>query len=82
LSTIKVAIVQAEVAFMNLSASVKRAVDLIDKAASQGARLIVFGETWLPGYPAWLDYCPNAALWDHGPTKEIYAAIPGGTDCI
>lgn len=60
---------------MNLSASVKRAVDLIDKAASQGARLIVFGETWLPGYPAWLDYCPNAALWDHGPTKEIYAAL-------
>jgi nitrilase len=75
LSKIKVAIVQAEAAFMNLEASVRRAVDLIGQAASEGAKLVVFGETWLPGYPAWLDYCPNAALWNHEPTKEIYAAL-------
>lgn len=60
---------------MDLKASVRRAVDLLGQAASQGAKLVVFGETWLPGYPAWLDYCPNAALWDHEPTKEIYAAL-------
>lgn len=72
---LKVAIIQAAPIFMNLEASVARAIELIDEAASQGAKLIVFGETWLPGYPAWLDYCPGAALWDHEPTKEVFAEL-------
>lgn len=37
--------------------------------------LVAFGETWLPGYPAWLDYCPDAALWNHQPTKEVFARL-------
>src|SRR5215470_12622558 len=71
----KVAIAQAAPVFMNLKGSVTRAIKFIGEAASLGARLVVFGETWLPGYPAWLDYCPDAALWNHEPTKEIYAAL-------
>ncbi len=67
--TITVGIVQASPVFMNLDASVARAVELIERAAQKGAKLIAFGETWLPGYPAWLDYSPNAALWNHEPTK-------------
>jgi predicted amidohydrolase len=51
------------------------AVKLIGEAASQRAKLVVFGETWLPGYPAWLDYCPTAALWNHEPTKDVYAEL-------
>ena len=80
----KVAIVQAAPVFMNLKASVTRAINLIGEAASLGAKLVVFGETWLPGYPAWLDYCPSAALWNHEPTKDVFAelrrnslAVPG-----
>ena len=72
---LKVAIIQAAPIFMNLEASVARSIELIDEAASQGAKLIVFGETWLPGYPTWLDYCPGAALWDHEPTKEVFAEL-------
>ena len=72
---LKVAIVQAAPVFMNLEASLTRALKLIHEAAAEGARLIVFGETWLPGYPAWLDHCPNAALWNHEPTKEVYAEL-------
>ena len=34
--------------------------------------MAVFGETWLSGYPAWLDYCSDASLWGHEPVKEIY----------
>jgi predicted amidohydrolase len=37
--------------------------------------LVVFGETWLPGYPAWLDYCPDVALWNHEPTKAVFAQL-------
>src|SRR5215831_6382885 len=80
----KVAIVQAAPVFMNLKRSVTRAIELVDAAASLGAKLVVFGETWLPGYPAWLDYCPGAALWNYEPAKEVFAelrqnslAVPG-----
>lgn len=72
---LKVAIVQAEPVYMNLEASLTRAVKLISEAAAMGAKLVVFGETWLPGYPAWLDYCPGAALWNHEPTKEVFAEL-------
>ena len=74
-SKLKVAIVQAAPVFMSLAASLDLAVKLIGEAASLGAKLVVFGETWLPGYPAWLDYCPTAALWNHEPTKEVYAKL-------
>ncbi len=60
---------------MNLEASLAKAVSLIGQAASKGAKLITFGETWLAGYPAWLDCCPNAALWNHEPTKEVFARM-------
>jgi nitrilase len=72
---VKVAIVQAAPVFMNLQESLTRAIKLIGDAASQGAKLVTFGETWLPGYPAWLDYCPSAALWNHEPTKEVFAEL-------
>ncbi len=72
---LKVAIVQAGPVFMKLEASLVRAVKFISEAAELGAKLVVFGETWLPGYPAWLDYCPSAALWNHEPTKEVFAEL-------
>ncbi len=72
---VKVAIVQAAPVFMNLEASLARAIEYIGEAAKEGAHLVVFGETWLPSYPAWLDYCPGAALWDQEPTKEVFAQL-------
>jgi predicted amidohydrolase len=27
------------------------------------------------GLPAWLDYCSDAALWDHAPSKEVFARL-------
>ncbi len=72
---VKVGIIQASPVFMDLEASLKKAVQLIERAAKDGVRLVAFGETWLPGYPAWLDYCPEAALWSHQPTKEVFAQL-------
>ncbi|MCA1639409.1 MAG: hypothetical protein LC768_13920 [Acidobacteria bacterium] len=72
---VKVGIVQASPVFMNLEASLTKAVSFIEEAARSGAQLVTFGETWLPGYPAWLDYCPDAALWNYAPTKEVFARL-------
>ncbi len=73
--SIKVGIIQVSPVYLNLAASMQKATELVKEAAGQGVKLIAFGETWLPGYPAWLDYCPGAALWDHPPTKEVFAAL-------
>jgi nitrilase len=71
----RVAIVQSSPTFLDLDASLAKAITLTADAASRGARLIAFGETWLPGYPAWLDHCSDVALWDHRPSKDVFAKL-------
>jgi len=72
--TVRVAIAQAEVA-PDLAAGLERTRALAKKAAAGGAQLVVFPETWLPGYPAWLDSCRDAAIWNHPPVKAAYARM-------
>lgn len=69
---VDVAIIQAEVP-PTLRESLDLTRTLTMRAAAEGAALVVFPETWLPGYPAWLDVCRDVALWDHEPTKVVYA---------
>jgi predicted amidohydrolase len=71
---ITAAVVQAEIA-PELEAGLALTTELAREAARSGAELIVFPETWLPGYPAWLDVCRDAALWDHAPVKAVFARI-------
>ena len=68
-----VAIAQYAPDYLNLSGSMKKAADLISQAGSHQCDLLVFGETWLSGYPVWLDYSPQAAIWDHESTKQVFA---------
>lgn len=90
MSRFKVAIVQASPVYYDLEASFAKAIQWIREAANQGADLVTVGETWLPGYPAWLDSCRDVALWDYQPTKEVFArlhansiTVPGReTDCL
>lgn len=70
----RVAIVQAEVA-PTLAEGLERTSMLAREAAGTGAELVVFPETWLPGYPVWLDLCRDAALWDHEPTKTVFRRL-------
>ena len=69
-----VAVVQDEVA-PDLAAGLRRTAELTAQAAAAGARLVVFPETWLPGYPVWLDVCRDVALWDHTPVKRVFARM-------
>jgi nitrilase len=72
---ISVAIVQHPPVFLNLNASVAEAVRFIREAGALGAQVIVFPETWLPGYPVWLDLAPKAAFWDYPPAKALYRTL-------
>jgi predicted amidohydrolase len=71
---IKAAIVQAEVG-SDIAGGLELTRAKALEAAASGAELIVFPETWIPGYPAWLDLCRDSALWDHAPVKAVYARI-------
>lgn len=71
---VRAAVVQAEQPG-GLQSGLERTRALATAAAGEGAELVVFPETWLPGYPAWIDYCRDAGLWDHAPVKAIYARL-------
>ena len=74
MTTTRVAIVQAEPAD-SLADATARTRELTSEAARGGATLVVFPETWIPGYPAWLDVCRDAGLWDHAPVKRVFARM-------
>jgi len=71
----KVAVIQHAPVFLNVEESLKKACALVEQAAGQGANVIAFPETWLPGYPVWLDFSPKAALWDYAPAKALYRLL-------
>ena len=67
-----VAAVQGSPVFLDREATLERACSLIAEAAAKGARLVVFPEGYLPGYPFWVWFIPS------GNTKalrELYAKL-------
>ena len=69
------AIAQSAPVYLDKRASLRKVLNLIQQAAKSGARLVAFGESWLPGYPAWLDVCPGAGLWENPSTKDVFAKL-------
>jgi len=51
---IKIAIIQQPPVLLDKEKSLQKAVDLIEEAVGSGAELIVFPETFIPGYPDWI----------------------------
>jgi len=75
------AAVQVAPVFLDRDACVGLAVELIGRCAREGARLVAFPETWIPGYPAWIN---GAAGWEDPAAKRLFArlqenavAVPG-----
>jgi nitrilase len=77
---VKAAAVQATPVFLDLDATLKKALALIDEAASEGAGLILFPEAFLPTYPEWVW---RGTVWDevaqalYGRLLENAIVVPG-----
>lgn len=57
---VKVAAAQSTPLFLNREKTVRKACDLILEAGKNGAKLIVFPEVYVPGYPDWVWVVPNS----------------------
>ena len=68
---IRVAVVQAEVS-ATLNEGLEKTSSLAQAAAANGAAVVVFPETWLPGYPIWLDVCRDVAIWNSSEVKRVF----------
>jgi nitrilase len=67
-----IGIAQMRPAYLDKVRSLEIVCETVEAAGASGIDLLVFGESWLSGYPAWLDHCPEIALWDDPSTKEIF----------
>jgi predicted amidohydrolase len=67
-----VAIAQRPPVLLDLAASLERAVECVGDAAAAGADLLVFPETWLTGYPAWVF---GMAGWQDPAAREWHARL-------
>ncbi len=69
---IKLALPQLAPAWLNRDAALALVIDTIKDAAAQNADLIVFSESFVPGYPFWLDGT-GGANFNNAKQKEIFA---------
>jgi nitrilase len=75
MTTLSVAVIQAAPIPLDFQAGIDKAVKLARAAVKSGAKVVAFGETFLGGYPLWLDEAPGAALWDHPGTCVLHAIM-------
>jgi predicted amidohydrolase len=74
-TTIRVAAVQAAPAYLDRDGTLALLETWARKAAGGGAQLVAFPETWVPGYPAWIDSSPEAAIWGNAGAKTLFARL-------
>lgn len=68
-------IVQQAAIYNDFPASIGLAESYLQKAKESGVDLVIFGESWLTGYPAWLDYARDISIWDDPSLKSVYAEL-------
>jgi nitrilase len=69
----RIAVVQRPPVFLDRAATLSKAVASIEEAVQGGAQLIVFPETFVPGYPAWMWRLRPGT--DMGLTEKIHARL-------
>jgi predicted amidohydrolase len=72
--TVRAAVAQAEPAVLDAGACVEKVCRLVARAAAEGARIVAFGETFVPVYPLWCD-AGAFGRWDDAAAKETHARL-------
>jgi nitrilase len=67
-----VAVVQLSPAFLDRDATIERACQAIADAGSRGARLVVFPEAFVPGYPLWVWHVASGRTHE---LRALYAEL-------
>lgn len=62
--SLRVAIAQIAPVWLDREASLHKIIAALDEAAAGGAKLVVFGEALLPGYPFWIEHTDGARFED------------------
>lgn len=70
--SLTVALAQISPVWLQRDATVEKVAAWIDRAAQEGAGLVAFGETLVPGYPHWLSHT-GGAVFDSKLQKEMHA---------
>lgn len=76
----RMAAAQAAPVLFDKGASAEKACRLIAEAARSGADLVAFGETWLPGYPFWVEGQVQDLTWEASAVYLENAIIIGGEE--
>ena len=76
----KLAAAQAAPVLFDKAASTEKACRLITEAGRNGADIVAFGETWLPGYPFWVEGAVQDLTWEASAVYLENAIIIGGPE--
>ncbi len=68
---LRVAAAQDAPVFLDRAATTERVLQYLDRAREQDVNLLAFGETFLPGYPFWIEHTDGARFNDTA-QKEAY----------
>jgi len=74
-TTLKVGLAQYAPVHMNKEATMQKIRTIVGNAATKGVQLLALGETWLSGYPSWLDYSEGVGLWGASEVKEVFSQM-------
>jgi len=70
--TMNVALAQIAPAWLDRDATLEKMLEYVRRAAAEGARLVLFGEALLPGYPFWPERT-GGAVFESDVQKDLFA---------
>ncbi|MEO1014172.1 MAG: carbon-nitrogen hydrolase family protein [Pseudomonadota bacterium] len=76
----RIAAIQAAPVLFDKAASTEKACALIREAGAGGARFAAFGESWLPGYPFWVEGGVQDLTWEASAEYIENAIVLGGPE--
>jgi nitrilase len=77
--TVRVAAIQASPVFLDVNGSISKLEGLVQEASANGAQLVVFGESFLAGFPIWNGVLPPVE--QHELHERLYRSsitVPSG----